>query len=586
MTQNAKSSDEPRLRQRLERLASVSLRGWNQSLEWQEEDRPCNIVVECGWGRLIFAHTFDDPSQLAERICEEASGARDIAFYITDPHVVLSMAPQDLFLDPSHAYRLHLSDYRPARQRPTGFAIRRLRTKEDAQAINDIYAARHMVQVDPVYYWDNRNSRTQTFLVAEDLTSHKVIGCVTGIDHQQSFDDPENGSSLWCLAVHSQAPYPGVGESLVRQLAEHFAARGRAFMDLSVMHDNDQAIALYEKLGFRRIPIFAIKKKNPINENLFIGPPVTEKLNPYAMLIVKEARRRGISVEVLDAQGGFFRLTHGGREITCRESLSQLTDAVAMSRCDDKAVTRRLLALEGLRVPDQQNAGDPENDSAFLARHGSIVVKPARGEQGRGISVDIRDEASLKTAVEFARQHCDTVLLEECVEGMDLRVIVIGHRVVAAAVRKPPQVTGTGRHTVHDLIEAQSRRRAAATGGESRIPLDAETERCIGNAGYGLGDILPSGEVLTVRRTANLHTGGTIHDVTDRLHHRIVEASVQAAKAINIPVVGLDFLVPQVDSADYVIIEANERPGLANHEPQPTAERFIDLLFPQTAVSG
>jgi hypothetical protein len=29
-----------------------------------------------------------------------------------------------------------------------------------------------------------------------------------------------------------------------------------------------------------------------------------------------------------------------------------------------------------------------------------------------------------------------------------------------------------------------------------------------------------------------------------------------------------------------VFIEANERPGLANHEPQPTAQRFIDLLFP------
>jgi len=41
-------------------------------------------------------------------------------------------------------------------------------------------------------------------------------------------------------------------------------------------------------------------------------------------------------------------------------------------------------------------------------------------------------------------------------------------------------------------------------------------------------------------------------------------------------------MVQRVDGPEYVIIEANERPGLANHEPQPTAERFIDLLFPQT----
>jgi D-alanine-D-alanine ligase-like ATP-grasp enzyme len=44
--------------------------------------------------------------------------------------------------------------------------------------------------------------------------------------------------------------------------------------------------------------------------------------------------------------------------------------------------------------------------------------------------------------------------------------------------------------------------------------------------------------------------------------------------------VGLDFIVERPDSRDYVIIEANERVGLANHEPQPTAQRFVDLLFP------
>ena len=85
-----------------------------------------------------------------------------------------------------------------------------------------------------------------------------------------------------------------------------------------------------------------------------------------------------------------------------------------------------------------------------------------------------------------------------------------------------------------------------------------------------------------VRRTANLHTGGTIHDVTARLHPKLAEAAVRASRALEIPVVGLDFMVPAIDGEDYAIVEANERPGLANHEPQPTAERFIDLLFPQT----
>jgi D-alanine-D-alanine ligase-like ATP-grasp enzyme len=149
-------------------------------------------------------------------------------------------------------------------------------------------------------------------------------------------------------------------------------------------------------------------------------------------------------------------------------------------------------------------------------------------------------------------------------------------------VRKPAEVLGTGKHTVRELIERLSRRRSAATGGESRIPLDAETSRCVAGAGYSLDDMLPEGESIRVRKTANLHTGGTIHDVTADLHPDLGVAAVQAAAVLEIPVVGFDFMVPSVSGPDYVVIEANERPGLANHEPQPTAERFIDFLFPQT----
>jgi hypothetical protein len=143
-------------------------------------------------------------------------------------------------------------------------------------------------------------------------------------------------------------------------------------------------------------------------------------------------------------------------------------------------------------------------------------------------------------------------------------------------------VVGDGSSDLRTLIERHSRRRAAATQGESRIPLDAETERCVRAAGHGLDSVLPAGSVLAVRKTANLHTGGTIHDVTDRLHPTLRSVAEQASRLLDIPVVGFDFMVPAVDAADYAVIEANERPGLANHEPQPTVERFVDLLFPQT----
>ena len=539
------------------------------------------FALDCGWGRLVFSQTFDDSQAMIAALRGEQPDRRDIAVYVRNPHVLLANAPQELFLDPSHTYRLDLSRYRPSRKGPKGYFIRRLTSQADAEAINRIYAARGMVTVPPEFFWAKRDARTIIYFVAEDEKTGEVLGTVTGVDHVRAFDDPERGSSLWCLAVDPSARHPGIGEALVRRLAEYFTTRGAAFLDLSVLHDNEQAIALYEKLGFERVSFFSVKRKNPINETLFTGPADDQALNPYARIIVNEARRRGIHVEVVDAEGGFFRLTHGGRSVLCRESLSELTSAVAMSICDDKSVTRRIVSASGVRVPEQLADGaSPDEISEFVGRCGKIVVKPARGEQGRGISVGLSDLGEVDKAIAAARQVSDTVLLEEYVEGDDLRLIVINFRVVAAAVRRPPVVVGDGERTIRELIAAQSRRRKAATGGESRIPLDEETERTVRDAGYGLDDVLDPETQVAVRRTANLHTGGTIHDVTDIVDPVLVEAAIEAARAIDIPVTGIDLMVKSPSRPDYAFIEANERPGLANHEPQPTAERFIDLLFP------
>ena len=172
------------------------------------------------------------------------------------------------------------------------------------------------------------------------------------------------------------------------------------------------------------------------------------------------------------------------------------------------------------------------------------------------------------------------MLLESFHPGDDLRVIVINGEVVAAALRKRARIIGDGKKTAQALIQKQSRRRKAATDGESQIPVDEETSQCLAEAGYSLDDVIPSGKTVVVRKTANLHTGGTLHDVTAELHPTLIEVSEKAAQRLDIPVVGLDLIIKAKDQPDYVIIEANERPGLANHEPQPTAQRFVDLLFP------
>ncbi|TVR98553.1 MAG: N-acetylglutaminylglutamine synthetase [Rhodospirillales bacterium] len=564
----------------------ASLKHWGappDSVVTAEMDQ--DVVVDCGWGRLLFGQTFADPRRLADELKGETEGCRDVAMYVREPHVVLSFAPQTLFLDPSHTFRLDLKAT-PAGPADLAGVIVRMATGADQRGVHRIYRTRQMVPPARGFCARVAELDAVDVLVAVDVDDGEIAGVVMGVDHVAAFKDPDNGSSLWSLAVDPQSRKPGVGEALVLSLAEHFRGRGRAFMDLSVMHDNDQAIALYRKLGFEQVPVYCLKKKNPINEKLFVGPALDTNLNIYARIIIDEARRRGIDAEIEDAEAGLFTLTLGGRAIACRESLSDLTTAVAMSRCDDKALTRRLLARAGLRVPHQIPADKPEEVQAFLTRHGRVVVKPARGEQGRGVFVDLRSAAEVEAAITEARAVCEQVIVEEFCSGADLRIIVIDGAVVAAAVRRPARIKGDGRHTVARLIDKQSRRREAATGGESRIPTDAETERCIRDAGYAMESVLPDGQTLVVRKTANLHTGGTIHDVTPRLHATLAEAAIKGAQVLNIPVVGFDFLVADVSGPDYVIIEANERPGLANHEPQPTAERFVDLLFPNTRAAA
>ncbi|MEM9010633.1 MAG: N-acetylglutaminylglutamine synthetase [Pseudomonadota bacterium] len=549
-------------------------------------DAAPDAALDMGWGRLVFAQTFSSPAELAAAMGEEGPDRRDIAVYVRDPHVVLAQSPQELFLDPSETYRLDLAIYRPSRRQARGFFIRRLCSRADAEAVNDIYVARGMVPVPPDFFWSQRDSRIITVYVAEDEVTGEILGSVTGVDHARAFGDPEKGSSLWCLAVAPQAAQPRIGEMLVRRLANFMKARGSAHLDLSVLHDNGSAITLYEKLGFTRVPYFAIKRKNPINEQLFIGPEPDPDFNPYARLIIDEARRRGIHTEAIDAPGGFFVLSHGGRSVRCRESLSEFTSAVAMSICDDKAATRRVVEAAGVSVPAQIAADDRPAVESFLARHGRVVVKPARGEQGRGVFIDLHDIEDVHAAIDAAGQISTPVIVEEFVEGEDLRLVVIDYRVVAAAVRRPAQIVGDGVSSARQLIDVQSRRRSVATGGESKIPFDAETERCLADCNLTLTDTPEKGQIVPVRKTANLHTGGTIHDVTDEAHPVLIQAAIDAARAIVIPVTGIDLMVKSPREPVYRFIEANERPGLANHEPRPTAERFLDLLFPMSAAKA
>lgn len=561
-----------------------SLENWTGSeSKWQGRYK-ANCHIDCGWGRLFFGQTFEGTKTLAKDLVKEKTGTRDIAFYVKDPQVLISHDPTYFFIDPSVTYRMWFEKYRPAKRVHKNINIRRATLDSDFEMLNHILRARKMVEIDPEFLNKHKHSKELILLVAESVTDQKIVGFVMGVDHSQVFNDPENGSSLWSLAVDPHCQVSGVGESLTRYLIEYFQMQGRSYMDLSVMHDNQQAIKLYKKLHFVKVPVFTVKMKNVINKKLYSNSNEAEAYNPYAQIIINEAVKRGLRVEDFDVKQGCFYIYSGQRKIRCRESLTDLTSAYSNMLCDNKNMTRKVLNQFHLQTPQVCSSLNSEALLDFLTKHKQVVVKPLSGEQGKDVYVGIEDFERLNQVVTLLvdKYSEDQVVVENKVNGEDVRIIVINYKFVAAAVRRPPQVVGTGEHTLRQLIEKQSRRRQAATGGESSIPLDEELISCLKEQGYTLDSILEAKKKIVVRKACNLHQGGTIEDITQVIDEKVKQVSEVAAKALEIPVVGFDLMMPDLSGSEYNIIEANERPGLANHEPQPVVESFIDFLFPET----
>jgi D-alanine-D-alanine ligase-like ATP-grasp enzyme len=328
---------------------------------------------------------------------------------------------------------------------------------------------------------------------------------------------------------------------------------------------------------------------DPVPENF-------DKLSTTSQLVIREAKQRGIEVGIVNAEREKFTLHRAGITYEFNGALAGLAAPETAALFEGKDQTAKFLASKGIKVPAQHVFDDDWPAAlAFMGECKAVVVKPARGTGGGGISVKVSTEKDLKSAIAYAKNEISshkrkrstgegaTILIEEYQQGEDLRLLVINYELRAAATRRPAEVTGHDGLTVRALIEERNDQLAVDTAGQSRIPLDRETERCLGMRHLGYNSVLEDGLTVRVRENANVRTGGTMEDVTGTLHAGLRDAAETIAKYMQVPLVGLDFLVESPENGEYVVIEANESPALGNHEPQPVARYFIDMLYPATA---
>ena len=315
---------------------------------------------------------------------------------------------------------------------------------------------------------------------------------------------------------------------------------------------------------------------------------------PSEAALVAEARRR--KIPVLDLRGaGYLQLGHGARQRRLQATLTDRTGGIGMDIADDKERTKRILQDAGFPVPVGESVASVEDALELAARLGyPVVVKPLIGNHGRGITTGIRGPDELRHAWPAARAVHARVVVERHVPGHDFRLLVVDHKLVAAARRDPAHVVGDGHLTVTQLVQALNADPRRGEGHErvlTRIRLDADLQLMLERQGLALHSVPAAGRVVLLRGTANLSSGGTAADVTDEVHDDVRTMAEAVSRIVGLDVTGIDVVAPTLAAplakTGGAIVEVNAAPGLRMHlapthgRPRDVAAPIVELLFPR-----
>jgi cyanophycin synthetase len=319
----------------------------------------------------------------------------------------------------------------------------------------------------------------------------------------------------------------------------------------------------------------------------------TVRLGPSTAAVVEEAKRRGIPVRRLNNYS-LVQLGLGKNLRRIQATLSDYTSAIAVEIAQDKDDTKRVLRNIGLPVPKGDVAHTFERAVDLVEEIGyPVILKPLDASHGRGISGRIDSEDALHEAWTDAQEYGKRIVIEQYAEGRDHRVLVINGRVVACAERIPAAVTGDGTSTIAQLIERENRdprRGVGHTKTLTKLPADSRTEHYLKKQGLALDSVPAKKQMVYLRGTANLSTGGTAVDRTDEMHPDNITACEMAAGIIGLDIAGIDVLTPDISvpfrENGAVIIEVNAGPGIRMHThptegtPRNVGAPIIDMLYP------
>lgn len=318
------------------------------------------------------------------------------------------------------------------------------------------------------------------------------------------------------------------------------------------------------------------------------------RLGPSTGSIIEEAASRGIPWIRLNKYS-LCQLGYGANQKRIQATVTSETSSIGVELACDKEDTKYLLEQAEIEVP----RGDIIRRERSLQEACDyvgfpLVIKPIDGNHGRGITVDINNYEDALVAYHAAKEVSRSVIVEKFITGRDFRLLVINHQLVAAAVRTPAHVIGDGKSTIQELIDVVNSDPRRGYGHENvltKITTNDLTKKLIKDAGYKLDSVIKKGEMLILKDTANLSTGGTAEDVTDIVHPANVSMVERISKIIDLDICGVDIMTSDItkplSETGGAVLEVNAGPGFRMHLapttglPRNVAAPVIDKLFPK-----
>jgi len=323
-------------------------------------------------------------------------------------------------------------------------------------------------------------------------------------------------------------------------------------------------------------------------------------LGPSTAAIVNEAKRRDIPWQRLTEDTSYVQLGHGHKQERIQATVTWRTGLIGYGIADDKHWTKQILGDAGIPVPQGQVCGSFEEavDAAHYIGY-PVAVKPLVGNHGRGVSTDVGDDASLRDAYDAAYRRHESVVVERYIRGEDHRLLVVDGKLVAAARRRPAHVIGDGESTLAELIEAENADPRRGVGHENlltQIHVDEQTLRLVEQQSLVMESVVPADQIVYLKSTANLSTGGTATDITDDVHPEVRYAAERIARLIGLDIIGIDLLAETLarplEEQAAGVVEVNAGPGFRMHtspthgQGRDVGKAVMDMLYPDPADDG